>query len=250
MVDDKVFRVSASVRGAWVSPALTIKPPCLLDVLQMAADRVVEDLHLTMTDMLKLGVSWMVHRYDVELARPLMDKAPITVETWHKAVDDLFTVREFCLLDGEGKTVGTAVSSWILVDVARRRPVRLSRHVPEQFITYSSRPARLIRGHLPPLSRIDSEEPVHVRLCDLDMNGHVNNTSYAAWMTEGVPDDVFASCGLVGMTIEFLHEVTRQSRPVCRSGRDGLEFCHELTDESGRVFCRGRTKWQKLLCRK
>ena len=54
----------------------------------------------------------------------------MTLETWPSGIDRLFAIRDFRMVAGE-EVLLRATSEWMVIDVNRRRPVRLPAWVTE-----------------------------------------------------------------------------------------------------------------------
>ncbi len=228
-----------------VTPRYTIKPFHLLNKLQDAADGAVTNMELP--DVSAFGCAWMLHQYSVALSRPLMSGQRGTINTGHIAQGDLFSIRRFMLFDEQGAQIGLADSSWILVDLQRRRPCRLSRKLPACFFDKAEQEpfeGRFVEP-LPP-EREDILRPINVRLGDLDVNGHVNNAYYLSWVSEAIPPEVYMSCGVAEAHIIFKHEATYGMKLQVATQQDGLNFRHVIHNQEGTEIALISTRWEKI----
>lgn len=240
------FQTKAAITSSEITPALTMKPFALLNLLQNVADLAVAKLRLTMTDMVRLGCAWMVYDYRIRLTAPLMGGQDVTVSTGHSPWRDLYSIRLFDFRDAQGNLLGQASSRWILTDLQSRRPQRLSRRLGIQYFESADIFESADFEKLTPPQRIDSRYSTAVRLGDLDMNGHVNNAHFLSWIGESVPPELFLHSGLVGVKLQFLHEALQGADVTVESQRDGLLFSHQVLDREGRVLALAETQWQEV----
>ncbi|GAB4813438.1 hypothetical protein N2152v2_000484 [Parachlorella kessleri] len=148
-----------------------------------------------------------------------MDEYPkwgdvVQVETWFFAQGRMGAQRDFVITDRTTRRqLGRATSSWVMISLHTRR---LSR-VPEDFrakclcFTDDSREAITQRQARQKLPELDLPPQIVgptlvARRSDIDMNGHVNNVAHLAWGLETVPQDVYDSCTLVQIEIDFKAE--------------------------------------------
>jgi acyl-ACP thioesterase len=101
-------------------------------------------------------------------------------------------------------------------------------------------------SQLPALEKSEYELHLPVLRGDLDINRHVNNTVYAGWALETIPEEVDNSCRLASIEIGFRAEALYGGTIVARSAKSGGEysFVHSIENESdGRELARLRTRW-------
>jgi acyl-ACP thioesterase len=145
--------------------------------------------------------------------------------------------------------VARASTSWALLKVATRRPVRLEDHLPP----YPLVPRRAVEDEfvtLPPFPRdATTEMGFRVLRSDLDINHHVNNTVFAGWAVEAVPDGI-ADGALTEMEIAFraeaLYGETVMSR--CAVVDEGETPCclHQIVNgRDNKELARLRTRWRR-----
>jgi acyl-ACP thioesterase len=175
----------------------------------------------------------------------------IHLRTWPSTREGLFTCREFEMRDRNGDLFSRATSSWAVLDLASRRPVRLQECLPQYPLTarraldddFASLP------HFPDTADDTFRElPFLVRRSDQDSNQHVNNTVYADWALEAVPDDV-AACHLQSLEVSFRAEVlygdSILSQCVVKRSGDDTECLHRIVNSRDRrELARLRTRWK------
>jgi acyl-ACP thioesterase len=180
----------------------------------------------------------------------------INVRTWPSTREGLFSCREFEMRDRDGELFSRATSSWAVLNIASRRPVRLQECLPE----YPLSAHRALEDDFASLPLFpDSpdasfrELPFQVRRSDQDSNQHVNNTVYTDWALEAVPDDVAAGhlCSLeVSYRAEALYGDSIFSQcVVTRSGED-TECLHRIVNSlDRRELARLRSRWKGAVSR-
>ncbi len=158
---------------------LQCRPSGVLSLLQEAAAEAACDFRASGPEMLKkYNALWMVTRMWYRLDKPLMWNDRLTVRTWHRADRGAMLYRDFDLFQG-GKTVGEAVSAWVLVDADSRRLLKLSG--VEEVMTSGGgelcKDKKLTKFRMPEDMALAERRKFHYS--DIDCNGHVNNVRYA-----------------------------------------------------------------------
>lgn len=231
---------------------LSVRSFC--ELLQEAAGNHAMALGVGVPELIAQGRTWVLREWQFEMSVWPRWRERVVIETWPSGLDELVATRDFRLAAEDGRELGRATSRWMVVDVGRRRPVRM----PET-VRAIRRPARrrlaadsLPRGTPPGAATLSTD--YRVRFADLDINGHVNNVSYVDWVIETVPREVLREGELVAMAIAFRAEcrsestVTAERRPdPARAAPDRAAFLHRVVERTdgtpARELAVARTTW-------
>ena len=229
-----------------VTPCYAQKPFHILNMLQDAADGAVESISPP-ASYWSDGCGWMLLQYTIRLDHPLIAGDTGAISTGHIMLRDLYSARRFMLFDAAGTQFGLADSRWIYVDLKTRRPQRLSHRLPPEFITTAEKPPfEPVFRDPAKLERADLKTSLHVRLGELDVNGHVNNAYYLSWAAEAVPMDVYMHCGIMSADIVYKHEAVYGMDLEVTTQQDGLDFLHEIRNTEGLLIATAATRWAAL----
>ena len=163
-----------------------IGPVTLLRYFQEAAALDAASFAFGWEQLQKKNLAWVLTHMQLEMLGEPAPKQTVSARTWHAFSDKLLSRREFEFTDQDGKPLARGASWWALIDVTKRRltksPAELLALNPAepQFITQEEN----FKRALPPNAPQTGEAVIYVRREDLDLNGHVNNTHYAAWALE------------------------------------------------------------------
>jgi acyl-ACP thioesterase len=137
-----------------------------------------------------------------------------------------------------------------MIDLEQRRAIRFPPYVAERLKRHElgTRPQRL--NELVAPDTFDRQLAFTVRRTDLDLAGHVNNTSYIEWALEAVSDDVWDGCDLARLDVQFISECHHGQTIVsgCRQTavQDGIDVGHQiLRQDDGAETARARTLWKQ-----
>ncbi len=180
----------------------------------------------------KHGLGFLLSRISVRIYEPLFAYDKIDVQTW--ICDSRgFSFHRCFAIEKEGRVVAEAFSVWALVDIRDRHLVKVDDFhydFPADEILSLDLPRRI---HFPPAMPLETVGERTIRYCDIDYNGHMNNTRYPDMLCDFLPD-VFAK-RVIGFTLSYLHEAAfGHTLRVCRAEtEDGYLFRTE--DENGTV---------------
>jgi len=243
---EAVFEKQMEIRSFEADWSSRIRASVVLNYLQEAAVGHARLRGISVQDMRRQQLFWVVSRFHLCMDRYARSGETVTMRTWSSTRQEIFTCREFEMLDGVDEVMARATSSWALLSMETRRPVPLDGNLP-QFAIDERRVVVDDFVSLPELEDGDYVRSFDVLRRDLDMNGHVNNAVYAEWALETVPQQVAGQSRIaeleIGFRAEALYGETIDSR--CKiEGNGGDTFIHRVcSGTDGRELARLRTSW-------
>ena len=196
----------------------------LLAVLNLFQEAAGEQARAHDLDVFRLPAgpaTWVLSRLRAVVCGPLPRlRDAVTVDTWPSDRDGLRAHRDFVLRDAQGAALVRATSVWFLLDVGRRRPVRLPPAM-DRFLPPPDVPRGLtLDGAAAPAAPAAPErtERFAVRHADHDRVGHANHVRIAEWALEAVPERVRAEARLAGLDVAFQAEATAGQTVVSACG--------------------------------
>lgn len=236
------------VRAYETDPTGAVSVPTLCNFLQEVASNHAQALGVSVEQLTAQQLTWVLSRLHVEVASYPQWRETVRVETWPSGVEGLYATREFMIYDGEAREIGRGTSAWLMIDVARRRPVR----IPD-FITAIRRPerGRVLPDtfeRLPAPKAASHSHDIRVRYSDLDLNQHVNNVRYVAWALEALPAALLQTHRLTTLEVHFRAETSAgalvgvQAEPA--SDEPGTYLHRVFHASDGRDAAVVRTRWR------
>lgn len=243
-----VFTARYRVRSYETDYLRSLKPVSLLNYFQDAASSHAALLGFSVADLLRKRLTWMLSRYQIRVFRYPIEGEELLVRTWRSAVDGYHALRDFELFDSQERLLASASSSWLIVNLESRRPVRIktavedfpvhaSRSFPDDFVTF------------PKKDIYERELSFQVRMGDLDQNQHVNNAVYLDWALEATPPDILRNYLPVEIHIAYRAEALYGGNVISRTAAldspGSNVILHQLVSEGeGRELSRLLTNWQ------
>lgn len=175
--------------------------------------------------MIERGHGWVLARQEVRVSRWPDWNEVVELRTWLRPPRGLLVYRDFEVWSGV-ELLARGVGMWMAIDMATRQPVMPFLGWAEFHTGLDFQPVRIEPFESgPELSR------VLVRPSELDLNGHVNNVRYAAWIL-----DVARPAGRY--EINFLAELGLGEQVAIEGGPSGVFQGRRLGD--GRVVFTAR----------
>ncbi len=246
-----VWKEKFRVRSYETGPTGRASVATICNYLQEVAGNHAFRLGVSVEHLHERRLTWVLTRLRVFIDNYPHWRDEITIETWPSGVEGLFATRDFLLQDDSGRRLGRATSGWMIIDLDRRRPVRM----PE-IITSLEPPRRdrAVAEASPRLATPASETehlPIRVEYSDLDVNGHVNNVRYVEWALDAMSAEELASHDLTELDVHYRAEAVYGDAVAVHTGPlDGeddraFECTHVIMQRPDRKeLARLRTKWK------
>ncbi|RAI90222.1 acyl-[acyl-carrier-protein] thioesterase [Algoriphagus yeomjeoni] len=195
------FQKDFEVRSYQVDPEGKLSLTALSNLFQEIAWRHADsaDFGRNLQDQ---NLSWILSRIEIKCENLPSWGDSIKVYTAGRGVDKLFAFREFLITNPSGDILAQAMSSWVLMNVVTKRIFRPENALPAELFDPKEKPAWQpekikLKGVL-----LKSEK-LKVRHSDLDLNNHVNNTSYVQWVENVLREN---GCHTLPFLINYLAE--------------------------------------------
>lgn len=219
----------------------------LMNYMQDAARRHSVREKFSVFDLAEKGLTWVVSRYHLLVSRYPRLGETILIRTWASGKHGFYALRDFEIFDNQNNLIAAATSSWMIIELAGRRPVRLENLLPDELILRE----RALEDDFPTLpivERLDHRAVFKVMFEDLDYNRHVNNVVYSRWAVDGMPVDVLFSGRPQEMEINYRseafygEEIEVITQTPETPGGFWIQQIYNLT--SGKEVSRIRLRWK------
>lgn len=200
----KIFERDYTVNTSQVNVNKKLGLYGLLGILQDAASLHADHLGFGYEEMIKRNTFWVLTRQRVEMKKWPNWNETITLKTWSRPLDGMMAYRDYEIFR-DGKFIGSCSTSWMVMNGESRRPVKLHEidspiDVREDYkLDYEATKVLIPEDG-------EKRATFQVRISDLDMNHHVNNTKYAQWVLDSVPFQLHKLFLLKTFEINFLAE--------------------------------------------
>lgn len=173
------------------------------------------------------GLTWVLSRLHIQMKKYPNWGETIRLETWPSGRETFFALRDFLIYKKEER-IGAATTSWMVIDLVRKKPVSLPDFIINISIPERPRAIDDPFEKLPGLDEVTSSKAFNVRLSDLDTNQHVNFVNYIEWAVEAVPAETWKDFKLEGLEVSY--------RAESRYGDRIISAAQEIKQEERRIY--------------
>ena len=219
-----------------------LKPAAFMDLAQEAAGQHAVFLGFGYDDLIVTNTAWILSRVHIKFIDTPKWREEVNLTTWHKGLDRLFFLRDFIMVDKDGRERVKATTSWLVLNLETRRLVRDPKLMEDNTVCTDNvleTPADKVQMPKDVVPDLALEHVVSYS--DVDMNGHANNAMYMQWAMDAVDYDISSSRAIKELTINFNHETKAGDRVmIYRSTlekEDGLHVYVEGKVGDVSAFC-------------
>ncbi|MFA5649478.1 MAG: acyl-ACP thioesterase domain-containing protein [Bacteroidales bacterium] len=150
---------------------------------------------------------WVLSRIHIEIEKLPKWTDGVTLTTWPSGIEGPFALRDFVFSNETGETLIKATSSWLIVDATLRRPKRPDTYKSTMPIytdiraTQTNAPKIIVSQ-----GQAIAETQHKVGVCDLDVNGHINNVKYTEWALNLMPHREYKENPICCIDVNYLAE--------------------------------------------
>jgi medium-chain acyl-[acyl-carrier-protein] hydrolase len=249
--EPNVWQETYQIRSYEVDCHHRLSVLAIFNFMQEAASRHAEALGVSIQQLLAENYTWLLSRLKIKIASFPGWQDRINIRTWPSGAQRLFALRDFELQDKDNQAVAAAVSAWLVLDVEKRRPVRIGPFVERLRPLEGDHILPDTLDKLPGLAFRTHEKKFVVRHRDLDINQHVNNASFVEWLVESIPIGILNTSVLAELEINFRAEAFYEDHilAACHpQDSTHTEFHHSLVrQQDNQELARARTVWRALL---
>ena len=245
--------------GSWSEPYIVrvyetditsrLRMDALFDYFQEMAWRHVVALSLGYEMLRDLGYVWFLSRARVRVRRQPVWGDRGTIETWHATTDGLMFVRDFRLTDAAGATAIEAATGWLLMDTTAFRP-----HAADALPVPlpPNKRGRALDEAMKKIVPSRSLAPVYerrVQQSEIDVNQHVNNARYLAWVFDCYDPAFLRSHALRELQVNYVGETALGETVALSRGEDparaGTHYVEGVSGGKGARVVQALLTWEQ-----
>lgn len=139
------------------------------------------------------GKAWILAAYKILIKKPLTMGQNICVGTAPTDFKSIIGSRQYCIKDEAGEYMVVADSQWILLDIASRKPIRITENDASVYKTEPKFADITATRKIKFAGEKQQLPDFQVKKTYIDNNGHMNNADYLRAAQEYLPEDFMCS---------------------------------------------------------
>lgn len=212
---DECFTEQIKVRYSEIYERGKLRPTQLVGYLQDLAVLHSNRIGYDTNYLAEHHLAWLLLYWDIDIDRLPEDEEVLTMMTWAVPYRRVQSNRDSEITDASDRRICYASARWVLTDIVRRRPYKMTPEFFEPYTFPNSRPVREVPYDFPELTEEQkhSERNIIITRRDVDNNSHVNNKTYVDWAFDDIDDDTWKNYEVKNIKVAYKHEF-RMGDPV------------------------------------
>lgn len=171
-------------------------------------------------DIEKSRKGWILLDWQIKVLKRPVYNEKLNVGTWARNFERAFAYRDYEFKNAAGETVVIGTSRWILFDIDKRRPLRLTEDITSLYD--SERGLCMFKEEI---KDFDFDESMiadaqgmryNVMRRDIDVNNHMHNINYLEIALEALPVSVYEKMHFDNLRIQYKREIKYGDTVECR----------------------------------
>lgn len=180
----------------------------LIKYLQDAAGEHSDLAGYGISNIEKTHLAWLVLNWKVKMISHPHYNEEITIKTWARSLEKVYSYRDFEILDSNNNLVAIASSKWLLVDSNTKK----IKHITEDIVnSYGLNNKAVFNVNLDEKPKVPENNALNftykVQRRDIDTNHHVNNLFYIDFALETIPENIYLSNEFNNIEIFYKKEI-------------------------------------------
>ena len=194
---------------------ITLK--AFVGVLQEAAIAHSNQAGYGVNDIPNTHLAWLLLNWKIKIiSYPVLTDC-ITVKTWPRIFDRLYSYRDFEVYDENSNLIAIASSKWFAIDTENKKIKKLTPEITQAYggITQNKVFESAFDKKLKVPENLKLSFNYRIQRRDLDTNKHVNNLNYIDYALESLEEDIFINTSFNNLEIEYKKELKYKENINC-----------------------------------
>ena len=194
---------------------LTLK--ALVATLQQAAISHSEKAGYGVNDIKHTHLAWLLLDWKVQVISYPHSNENLTVKTWPRVFDKLYSYRDFEIFNEDNNLVAIASSKWFAIDTQSKKIRKLTSEIGE---AYGEPVTKCVfedtfneKLKVPEALKLNFNYAIQRR--DIDTNGHVNNLNYIDFALETLDEEIYNNNTFYNLEVIYKKEIKLYEKINC-----------------------------------
>lgn len=189
----------------------------LVSTLQQAAILHSENAGFGVNNIENTHLAWLILDWKVKVISYPHSNQVLTIKTWPRAFDKLYSYRDFEVFDENNNLIAVASSKWFAIDTLSKKIRKLTPEITESY----GEPVTKCVFEDAFKEKVEVPENLKLNFCyeilrrDIDTNMHVNNLNYIDFALETLSDNIYNNEIFYNLEIFYKKEIKLHEKINC-----------------------------------
>ena len=212
-----IFTYNYKIKYSDIGTNSKITLKALVDTLQEAAISHSNQAGYGVNDIPNTHLAWLLLNWKIEIISYPKLNDNITVKTWPRIFDKLYSYRDFEVFDKNNNLIAIASSKWFAIDTENKKIRKLTSEITE---AYGEPITKCVfensfneKFKIPEDLKLNFDYKIQRR--DIDTNGHVNNLNYIDFALETLNEDIYNNYTFNNLEVIYKKEIKLNEKINC-----------------------------------
>ena len=212
-----IFTYDYKIKYSYIGTDNKITLKALVDTLQEAAIAHSDYAGYGVNDIPSTHLAWLLLNWKIEIKSYPILNDNITVKTWPRIFDKLYSYRDFEVYDKNNTLIAIASSKWFAIDTESKKIKKLTPEITEAYggITQKEVFKSPFDEKIKEPQEIKLNFNYTIQRRDLDTNYHVNNLHYIDYALETLDEDIYNNTTFNNLEIIYKKEIKLKENINC-----------------------------------
>lgn len=211
------FTYNYKIRYSDIGTDNKITLKSFVDILQQAAISHSDQAGYGVNNISSTHLAWLLLNWKVEIKKYPILNDTITVKTWPRVFDKLYSYRDFEVYDENNNLIAIASSKWFAIDTENKKIIKLTPKITDAYGEIIQK--QVFESSFDEKFQIPEEQKLNfnytIQRRDLDTNNHVNNLHYIDYALETLEEDIFNNNCFTNLEIVYKKEIKLKETINC-----------------------------------
>ena len=190
-------------------------------------------------DVERNGVAWILMDWKLKVIDRPKYKEMLNIKTWARESNKLYSYRDFEVYDEKGNLVAVASSKWVLIDINKRRIIKIDEELIEK---YNPETGKQVFDEID-IEKVKEPEDYAsnieyiVKKSDIDVNKHMHNLNYLDLAYEALPNDIYENVNrLNNVRITYKKEIKLGDTVKCSYTNENNKHIITIKDKDDKII--------------
>ncbi len=229
-----IFKYEYKIRYTDIGSNNKLTLKALVATLQQAAISHSEEAGYGISTIHQTHLAWLLLDWKVQIISYPNSNETLTVKTWPRAFDKLYSYRDFEVFDKNNNLIAIASSKWFAIDTENKKIRKLT---PEITEAYGEPVTKCVfensfneKFKIPEDLKLNFDYKIQRR--DIDTNGHVNNLNYIDFALETLNEDIYNNNVFNNLEVIYKKEIKLNEKINCYYSLEGDKHIVTIKNEN------------------